>query len=415
MRSATAPKTVLIAPDKFKGSLTAGEVADALAAGLHSAGAASGSGPIVHCELLPLADGGDGSVDAAVASGFSRHNCTVSGPTGQPVQADIAFDGVTAVVEVANTCGLGLLPDGQLAPLEASSRGFGEAVLFALSLGPARIVLALGGSASTDGGTGMLTALGFRFLDASGGSLEGNGRNLVSISSVDGALLPGLADTEFIVASDVHNPLSGPQGAPAVFGPQKGASVQDVAALDAGLRHLVSVLASGGVASGGVASGGPASARFAAAASLAEHPGAGSAGGIGIACLLLGASQVSGADYFLDLLDFDARKDNCDVVITGEGSIDEQTLAGKLPAAVARRSGTRPIIAVAGRSLLPQERWSEMSLSYVYALADYTDQDSSKDPVLSAELLRRIGRDIGEGLLARGTGVTRRFSGSLMP
>lgn len=406
MTNATAQATVraLIAPDKFKGSLAASEVADAVAAGLRSSGAASGSGPIVHCELLPLADGGDGSVDAAVASGFSRHNCTVSGPTGQPVQADVAFDGATAVVEVANTCGLGLLPDGRLAPLEASSRGFGEAVLFALSLTPAQIVLALGGSASTDGGMGMLTALGFRFLDASGRSLEGNGRNLGSISSVAGALLPGLADTEFIVASDVHNPLCGPQGASAVFGPQKGASVTDIAALDAGLTHLVSVLASGGVASGGVASpgvasSGPAYARFAAAASFAEHPGAGSAGGIGFACLLLGASQVSGADYFLDLLDFDARKDSCDVVITGEGSIDEQTLAGKLPAAVARRSGTRPIIAVAGRSLLPQERWSEMSLSRVYALADYTDQDSSKDPVLSAELLRRIGRDIGEGLI----------------
>jgi glycerate kinase len=138
---------------------------------------------------------------------------------------------------------------------------------------------------------------------------------------------------------------------------------------------------------------------FAEAAVLADHEGAGSAGGIGYACLLLGAKQVSGADYFLDLLDFDARKDNCDIVITGEGSIDEQTLAGKLPAAVARRSGARPIIAVAGRSLLPRERWSEMALTRVYTLAEYTDLDSSKDPELSAALLRRIGRDIGETLL----------------
>ncbi|MFK4299701.1 glycerate kinase [Arthrobacter sp. GAS37] len=278
---------------------------------------------------------------------------------------------------------MGLLPDGRLLPLDASSRGFGEAVLFALSLRPARIVLALGGSASTDGGMGMLTALGFRFLDASGCSLEGDGRNLGLVHSVLGALLPGLAETELIVASDVHNPLCGPDGAPAVFGPQKGASVQDLAALDAGLTHFVSVLASVG---------------FEDAASVAEHPGAGSAGGIGFACMLLGASQVSRADYFLDLLDFDTRKDSCDVVITGEGSIDEQTLAGKLPAAVARRSGTPAIIAVAGRSLLPQDRWSEMSLLRVYTLADYTDRDSSKDPVLSAELLRRIGQEIGEGL-----------------
>ncbi|WP_442544628.1 glycerate kinase [Arthrobacter sp. KN11-1C] len=377
MSNATAPKTVLIAPDKFKGSLTAGEVGDALATGLRSAGA-------VRCELLPLADGGDGSVDAAVASGFARHAVVVPGPTGQPVQASIAFDGVTAVVEVANTCGLGLLPDGRLLPLDASSRGFGEAVLFALSLRPARIVLALGGSASTDGGMGMLTALGFRFLDASGGSLDGNGRNLGLVHSVVGALLTGLIGVDLIVASDVHNPLCGPHGAPAVFGPQKGASLADVAALDAGLTHFVSVLASAG---------------FADAASVAGHPGAGSAGGIGFACMLLGASQVSGADYFLDLLDFDTRKEGCDLVVTGEGSIDEQTLSGKLPAAVARRSGARPIIAVAGRSLLPRERWAEMSISRVYALADYTDRDSSKDPGLSAELLRRIGREIGEALL----------------
>jgi glycerate kinase len=386
VHNATAPKTVrtLIAPDKFKGSLTASQVADALAAGLRSAPGSTGKAGAVHCELLPLADGGDGSVDAAVASGFTRRTCTVAGPTGQPVLASIAFDGATAVVEVANTCGLGLLHDGKFEPLDASSRGFGEAVLFALSLNPARIVMALGGSASTDGGMGMLTALGYSFRDADGRQLNGSGRALAQIRSVHRAELPELAGTELIVASDVHNPLVGPQGAPAVFGPQKGASPEDVAALDKCLGHFVAEMTEAG---------------FGDAAALAEHEGAGSAGGIGYACLLLGAKQVSGADYFLDLLDFNTRKDSCDVVITGEGSIDEQTLAGKLPAAVARRSGTRPIIAVAGRSLLPRERWSEMALTRVYALADYTDQDSSKDPELSVALLRRIGRDIGESLL----------------
>ena len=385
MTSTTAPKTVrtLIAPDKFKGSLTAAEVAQALAAGLRSAADVPGTAGAVQCELLPLADGGDGSVDAAVAAGFTRRSYTVAGPTGQPVQSSIAFDGDTAVVEVANTCGLALLPEGQLEPLNASSRGFGEAVLFALSLRPARIVLALGGSASTDGGMGMLTALGYSFLDANGRQLDGNGRTLGQIYSIHRAVLPELADTELIVASDVHNPLLGPTGAPAVFGPQKGAGSTEIAALDAGLAHLVARLSEAGIPD---------------AAALAGHEGAGSAGGLGYACLLLGARQVSGADYFLDLLDFDTRKDSCDVVITGEGSIDEQTLAGKLPAAVARRSGGRPIIAVAGRSLLPQERWSEMSLNRVYTLAEYTDQDSSKDPKLSAALLHRIGQDIAAGL-----------------
>ncbi|CAI3797032.1 glycerate kinase [Pseudarthrobacter sp. MM222] len=386
MQNLSAPKSVrtLIAPDKFKGSLTASEVAEALAAGLRSAVGSTGRAGAVHCELLPLADGGDGSVDAAVASGFSRRSCTVAGPTGQPVPASIAFDGVTAVVEVANSCGLGLLPDGKLEPLDACSRGFGEAVLFALSLKPARIVLALGGSASTDGGMGMLTALGYTFRDAAGRPLSGSGRALARIHAIDRSPLSGLAGTELIVASDVHTPLLGSQGAAAVFGPQKGASAEDIAALDDGLKHLVTTMTEAG---------------FADAASLAGQRGAGSAGGIGFACLLLGAKQVSGADYFLDLLDFNARKDSCDVIITGEGSIDEQTLAGKLPAAVARRSGQRPIIAVAGRSLLPRERWSEMPLIRVYTLAEYTDEDSSKDPELSARLLRRIGQDIGASLL----------------
>jgi glycerate kinase len=386
MVTATAPKSVraLIAPDKFKGSLTAGEVAGALAAGLRSATAVTGSAGTIHCELLPLADGGDGSVDAAVASGFTRRSYTVSGPTGQPVQANIAFDGATAVVEVANTCGLGLLPGGTLDPLGASSRGFGEAVLFALSLRPARIVLALGGSASTDGGMGMLTALGYSFRDADGRQLSGSGGALARIHSIHRTALAELADTELVVASDVHNPLLGAQGAPAVFGPQKGAGPEELTALDNGLEHFVAQLAAAG---------------FADADRLAGRPGAGSAGGIGYACLLLGAQQVSGADYFLDLLNFNARKDTCDVVITGEGSLDEQTLAGKLPAAVARRSASRPVIAVAGRSLLPQERWAEMDLTRVYTLAEYTDQDSSKDPELSAALLRRIGRDIGASLL----------------
>lgn len=390
MNNTAAPQTIrtLIAPDKFKGSLTAGEVAEALAAGLRSAtrpsDGSSGRAGTVHCELLPLADGGDGSVDAAVASGFTRHSYTVPGPTGEPVQASIAFDGVTAVVEVANTCGLGLLPGGRLRALDASSRGFGEAVLFALRLNPATVVLALGGSASTDGGMGMLTALGFTFRDAAGHELEGSGRALPRIHTIHRAALPELATVDLVVASDVHNPLLGTEGAPAVFGPQKGAGPVEVSGLEAGLAHLVARVADAG---------------FPDAAALAEHQGAGSAGGIGYACLLLGAKQVSGADYFLDLLDFDTRKDSCDVVITGEGSIDEQTLAGKLPAAVARRSGTRPIIAVAGRSLLPQERWSDLALANVYTLAGYTDLDSSKDPVLSAALLRRIGQDIGASLL----------------
>ncbi|WP_227878377.1 glycerate kinase [Arthrobacter dokdonensis] len=382
MQKSLVPGTVqvLIAPDKFKGSLTASEVANALATGLRSA---TGTGTI-RCDLLPLADGGDGSVDAAVTSGFTRHTCTVTGPTGQQRHADIAFDGTTAVVEVANTCGLTLLQDHKLEPLTASSRGFGEAILFALTLKPARIVLALGGSASTDGGMGMLTVLGYSFHDTDDHQLHGSGRTLGQIHTIHHTPLPELDNTELIVASDVHNPLLGNEGAAAVFGPQKGAGTDDVATLDRGLQHLVDTLAEAG---------------FTDAAALAGHEGAGSAGGIGYACLLLKARQVSGADFFLDLLDFNARKDNCDVVITGEGSLDEQTLAGKLPAALARRAGKRPVIAVAGRSLLSTEQSGELSLARVYALADYTTKDSSTNPELSVALLHRIGKDIGASIL----------------
>ena len=373
------PVKVLIAPDKFKGSLTAGEVAAALAAGLRSVGPGS-----IACDLLPLADGGDGSVEAAISAGFTRHRHTVAGPTGHPVRAAVAFDGSTAVVEVANTCGLSLLPGGQPEPLAACSRGFGEAVRFALGLGPSRIVLALGGSASTDGGTGMLQALGCTFLDPDGRQFHPCGGTLRDIHAVDPSALPNLDGVELILASDVGNPLIGPEGAAAVFGPQKGANGADVAMLEEGLNHLVTVLESAG---------------YHDARTLAVHPGAGSAGGLGYACLLLGARQVSGADFFLDLLDFDARVQGCDVIITGEGSLDEQTLAGKLPASVAKRAGVRPVVAVVGRSTLPPSRWRELALASVHTLAERTDADSSKDPALSAELLRSIGRDIATGLL----------------
>ena len=306
-------------------------------------------------------------MDAAVASGFTRRSYTVAGPTGQPVQASIAFDGATAVVEVANTCGLALLPGGRLEPLDASSRGFGEAVLFALSLNPARIVLALGGSASTDGGMGMLTALGYSFRDADGRQLHGSGRSLAQIHSIHRTSVPGTGRHR------THRRQRRPQPAARCPGrtgglraPKgrrtRGRSRRSTHGLDAFRAPRWPT------------PGSPTPRRW-----RNTRAPAAPAGSATPACCW-GPQQVSGADYFLDLLDFNTRKDSCDVVITGEGSIDEQTLAGKLPAAVARRSGARPIIAVAGRSLLPRERWSEMALTRVYTLAEYTDQDSSKDP-----------------------------------
>lgn len=222
---------VLIAPDKFKGSLTAAEVADHLAKGLAAAGAAT--------RTLPLADGGDGSVAAALAAGFDSLPVTVHGATGQEHRSVIAFDPDTAIVEVADTCGLATLPGGILAPMTATSYGFGEAVRAAVTLSRHRLVLALGGSASTDGGIGMLAALGYRFLDRSGGRLAPTAGNLGHVHRIDAHHAIGLDEVEVIVAGDVTSPLLGLTGAAAVFGPQKGVTAAQVASLDDGLENLV--------------------------------------------------------------------------------------------------------------------------------------------------------------------------------
>ncbi len=363
---------VLIAPDKFKGSLTAAQVVHHLGRGLDQRG--------VHHVGLPLADGGDGSVAAAVAAGFRPVEVDVAAATGERHSAAIAFDGVTAVVEVANTCGLHTLPSSTPAPLRSSSAGLGDAVRAALQLEAKRIVLALGGSASTDGGTGMLAVLGAVFRDEAGQPVTPDGGTLGRIHTVDLAGVPDLSTTEILSASDVQNPLTGPDGAAAVYGPQKGADPGQVVGLDAGLTHLVDRL---------VACGHP------TARALAVTAGAGAAGGLGFAGLLLGGHAVSGADFFLDLLQFEAHLDGCDLVITGEGRIDDQTLHGKLPAIVARRAGPIPVVAVVavvGRSDLTDTARHAMGLAAVHAIADQTDRNPADDPALSAQLLEDLGR-----------------------
>src|SRR6476660_6875545 len=222
---------VLIAPDKFKGSLTAAQVADHLAKGLAEAGA--------HSRTLPLADGGDGSVAAAVAAGFGSLPVDVHGATGQRHRSTVAYDADTTIVEVANTCGLATLPGAVRAPMAASSYGFGEAIRAALTLSRKRMVLALGGSASTDGGIGMLAALGYRFLDRAGQLVAPVAANLDRIHCVDSRDAVTLTGVELPLAGDVMSPLLGLTGAAAVFGPQKGATVAQVARLDAVLANLV--------------------------------------------------------------------------------------------------------------------------------------------------------------------------------
>ncbi|WP_307792421.1 glycerate kinase [Streptomyces verrucosisporus] len=344
---------VLIAADKFKGSLTAAQVAEHTAAGIRRVR------PGTEVEALPVADGGDGTVDAAVAAGFALRQTAVTGPLGKAVTASYALRGDTAVVEMAQASGLQKMPEGVLAPLSATTYGTGETLLAALEAGARTIVLGVGGSATTDGGAGMLTALGARFLDAGGRPLQPGGGPLRHLATADlSGLDPRLKDVEIVLASDVDNPLTGPHGAAAVYAPQKGAREADVELLDAALAHYARVLE-------GVL--GP------RAAHLAQRPGAGAAGGVGYAALAaLDASFRPGIEVLLEVLGFAGALERADLVITGEGSLDAQTLRGKAPAGVAaaaRRAG-RPVVAVCGRLAIGEEEMRAAGIEAAYALTD---------------------------------------------
>ncbi len=310
----------------------------------------------------------------------------MAGPTGEPVDTGYAVRDGVAVVELADACGLDRLPGGHLAPLTASSLGFGEAIAAALSAGCRRIVLGIGGSASTDGGAGMLTGLGARLLDADATVLPPGGAALEHLDRVDlTGLHPSIGSTEFVLASDVDNPLLGATGAAAVYGPQKGATPDDVARLEEALRRWSIGLARA-VAPAADPSG----------QSAADLPGAGAAGGVGFAALsVLHAQARPGIDLLLELTGFHEQLSAADLVITGEGSLDSQTLHGKAPAGVAaaaRRSGV-PVIAVAGRNLLQHGELAAAGVSAVYALLDI-EPDPAVCMADAARLLRVLGSRI---------------------
>lgn len=376
---------VLLAPDKFKGSLRASEVAAAVAAGL------SAVAPQVSVRCVPVADGGDGTLDAAIAAGFRHVPVRVTGPTGEPVDSGFAARDEVAVVELADACGLARLPGGRLAPLTASSLGFGQVVAAALDGGCRRIVLGVGGSASTDGGAGMLTALGARLLDAAGRELPLGGGALQHLDCVDlSGLHPAIGGTEFVLAGDVDNPLLGTSGAAAVYGPQKGATGHEVQQLDAALRHWSNALCAA-TGSGAGPHGHPA----------ADLPGAGAAGGVGFAALsALHAQARSGIELLLELTGFYAHLGEAQLVITGEGSLDAQTLHGKAPAGVAaaaRRAGL-PVIAVAGRSVLTTAELATAGFSRTYTLLDI-EPDVGRCMNHAAELLQTLAGQIARDWL----------------
>ncbi|KFG09265.1 glycerate kinase [Streptomyces scabiei] len=372
---------MLIAADKFKGTLTAVQVAERVTAGLRRVL------PGLTVEALPVADGGDGTVAAAVAAGFEQREVRVTGPLGEPVTAAYALRGDTAVVEMAEASGLQRLPAGTFAPLTATTYGSGELLRAALDAGARTIVFGVGGSATTDGGAGMLAALGARFLDASGEPVGPGGGGLRDVATAD---LSGLDDrltaVDLVLASDVDNPLTGPKGAPAVYGPQKGASPEDVAALDANLAHYAAVLER--------TLGGRAAAH-------ALAPGAGAAGGIGYGALVLGARFRPGIEVMLDVLGFAAALDKATLVITGEGSLDEQTLHGKAPAGVAAaaRAAGKEVVAVCGRLTLPQDALDRAGIRRAYPLTE-AEPDVARCLADPGPILERVAERIGRDVLA---------------
>ncbi|MGW3950320.1 glycerate kinase [Streptomyces sp. NPDC004752] len=374
-------RRVLVAADKFKGSLTAVQVAERVTAGLRRVV------PELEVASLPVADGGDGTVAAAVAAGFERRQARVAGPLGQEVTAAFAVRGATAVVEMAEASGLQRLPAGVLAPLTASTYGSGELLRAALDAGARTIVFGVGGSASTDGGAGMLSALGARFLDGDGAPVAPGGGGLAGLARADlSGLDPRLAEVELVLASDVDNPLTGPKGAAAVYGPQKGASPDDVAALDAALAHYAKVLE---------ATVGP------RAAGCAAQPGAGAAGGIGYGALLLGARFRPGIEVMLDVLGFAPALERATLVITGEGSLDEQTLHGKAPAGVAAaaRAAGKEVVAVCGRLTLSPQALGAAGIRRAYPLTE-VEPDVARCIADAGPILERVATRIAHDFLA---------------
>ncbi|PTL77844.1 glycerate kinase [Vitiosangium sp. GDMCC 1.1324] len=305
----------LVAPQEFKGTLTAAEAATALAEGLRQ------GAPGVELDVAPLADGGPGTVDALLAGlGGERVTCTVQGPLGTPVRAAYGLldSGRTAVIEMAAASGLSLLTQSERAPLRTSTSGTGELMREALDRGCERLIIGLGGSATNDGGTGALAALGFRFLDTHGVPLPPGGAALKRLARVDASgRHPRLSQVELLVATDVTAPLLGPDGASRLFGPQKGADASAVAELESALARLAEVVSP----------------------EVAQTPGAGAAGGFGYGlAALAGGKIVSGYELVARTLRLSERLAAAEAVLTGEGRFDRQTALGKGPGSLAREA-----------------------------------------------------------------------------
>jgi glycerate kinase len=324
---------VLVAPDKFRGTLTAAQAARAIETGWLR------ERPDDFVEGVPMADGGEGTLDALVeALGGITETERVTGPLGDPVDAAFGLADDLAIVESARASGLAVIPEHRRDPLRATTRGTGELMAAALARGVSRLIVCLGGSATNDGGAGMAQALGANLLDEQGKAIAPGGAGLLGLARIDvSGMDPSLEKASVLAASDVDNPLTGPRGASQVFGPQKGASADDVRVLDGALGHLAAIV------------------HRDLGIDLRDAPGAGAAGGLGFGLMAFcGAKLRPGVDVVMEAVGLRERIERADVVITGEGSFDEQSLAGKVPdgvLGVARDAGV-PAVVLCGRSTI---------------------------------------------------------------
>ncbi len=330
---------VLIAPDKFRGTLTAAQAAHAMASGWHRAR------PGDAVVEVPMADGGEGTLDAMVeALRGERRRASVHGPLGDPVDAEYGIvtgpAGVTAVVEMARASGLALIGEARRDPKWTSTGGTGELIRAALVHEPAEVIVCIGGSATNDGGAGLAQALGVRLLSSAGDEIGPGGASLLDLERIDlSGLEPAVTRTRFLVACDVDNPLTGPRGASVVFGPQKGATRDDVLLLDRALGHLAAVIFRD------------------LGLDVRDLAGGGAAGGLGAGTVaFLGAHLRPGVELVMDAVSLRGRVAAADLVVTGEGSLDQQSLHGKVPDGViwaARAAGVRAIV-LCGRAEIRQ-------------------------------------------------------------
>lgn len=367
---------ILVCPDKFKGSLSARHVCDAVVEGIREVY------PGAHVETAPLADGGEGTCALLTEESEGRTIAIeVTGPVFGKVMAryGISKDSTTAFIEMAEASGLTLLKPEERNPLVTTSMGTGELILDAIGRGVKNIILGIGGSATTDAGIGMAAALGYQFCDAEGEMLKPTGENLIHMHHLrTDCVNPGLAQVSVIALCDVTNPLYGPEGAAFVYGPQKGADEHAVKLLDAGLRNFRRVI-------------------HKCLKISVDFPGAGAAGGLGAgARAFLNASIKKGVNYIIENSGLSDKISRADLVITGEGKIDHQTFSGKVVSEIinlARRAG-KPVIAICGTSELPEDETKVRGLQRVISLVD--GQTSQKSAIEHAATLttKKIAREL---------------------